>query len=148
VKIRDAYTRDTTLARATVSASSGRRIRGSGAVAVVHAVFVPRAGVRAARGVVILSGAEVAMVWDIGHILKLMVVGFFVGLLARALHPGDDKMGIFATSFLGIAGSLVANYAGHALHFYKQGETASWIGATVGAIVLLVIGHAIRRMAN
>jgi uncharacterized membrane protein YeaQ/YmgE (transglycosylase-associated protein family) len=80
------------------------------------------------------------------HILWTLLIGFFVGLLARALHPGNDKMGIIATSLLGIAGSFVATYAGHYLHLYRPGDSAGFIGATVGAIVLLVIGHAIRRM--
>jgi uncharacterized membrane protein YeaQ/YmgE (transglycosylase-associated protein family) len=80
------------------------------------------------------------------HILWTLLIGFFVGLLARALHPGDDKMGIIATSLLGIAGSFVATYGGHYLHFYRPGESAGFIGATVGAIVLLVLGHAIRRL--
>jgi uncharacterized membrane protein YeaQ/YmgE (transglycosylase-associated protein family) len=80
------------------------------------------------------------------HILWLMLIGFFAGLLARALHPGDDKMGILATSFLGIAGAFVANYGGHALNFYRRGETAGFIGAVVGAFVLLVFAHMLRRM--
>ena len=82
------------------------------------------------------------------HILWMLLIGFFVGLLARAVTPGDDRMGFFATSFLGIAGSLVATYGGQALHFYRSGQVAGFIGATVGAIVLLVIGHAIRGMSR
>ncbi len=80
------------------------------------------------------------------HILWLMLIGFFAGLLARALHPGDDRMGIIATSFLGIAGALLANYGGHALNLYGRGETAGFLGAVVGAFVLLVAAHAVRRM--
>jgi uncharacterized membrane protein YeaQ/YmgE (transglycosylase-associated protein family) len=82
------------------------------------------------------------------HFLGLMFIGFFAGLIARALHPGDDRMGIIATSFLGIAGALVANYGGHALNFYRRGETASFFGAVVGAFVLLVVAHAFRRMTR
>jgi uncharacterized membrane protein YeaQ/YmgE (transglycosylase-associated protein family) len=82
------------------------------------------------------------------HILWTLLIGFFVGLLARALHPGDDRMGILATSLLGIGGSVVATYGGQALHLYHPGQTAGFLGATVGAIVLLVIGHAIKRMAS
>ncbi len=82
------------------------------------------------------------------HILWTLLIGFFVGLLARALHPGDDKMGILMTSLLGIGGSVVATFGGQALHFYRPGQSAGFIGATVGAIVLLVAGNAIRRMAR
>jgi uncharacterized membrane protein YeaQ/YmgE (transglycosylase-associated protein family) len=82
------------------------------------------------------------------HILWMLIIGFFVGLLARALHPGDDKMGILATSLLGIGGSFAATFGGQALHLYRPGQTAGFIGATIGAIVLLVIGHAIRGMTR
>jgi uncharacterized membrane protein YeaQ/YmgE (transglycosylase-associated protein family) len=82
------------------------------------------------------------------HILWTLLIGFFAGLLARALHPGDDRMGIVATTLLGIAGSFVATYGGQALHIYRPGQTAHFIGATIGAIVLLVIAHTIRRMAS
>jgi uncharacterized membrane protein YeaQ/YmgE (transglycosylase-associated protein family) len=82
------------------------------------------------------------------HILWTLLIGFFIGLLARALHPGNDKMGLLATSLLGIGGSVVATYGGQALHFYRPGQTAGFLGATVGAIVLLVAGHAIRGMTR
>lgn len=79
------------------------------------------------------------------HILWTLIIGFFVGLLARALHPGDDKMGIIMTSLLGIGGSFAATYLGHALGFYRAGQTAGFIGAVLGAIVLLVAVGLIRR---
>jgi uncharacterized membrane protein YeaQ/YmgE (transglycosylase-associated protein family) len=82
------------------------------------------------------------------HILGILVIGFFVGLLARALHPGDDRMGIIMTTLLGIAGSAVGTFGGQALHWYRPGQTAGFIGATVGAIVLLVVVSAVRRMAR
>jgi uncharacterized membrane protein YeaQ/YmgE (transglycosylase-associated protein family) len=80
------------------------------------------------------------------HILWMLLIGFFVGLLARALHPGDDKMGILMTSLLGIGGSVVANYGGHALGIYGRHQAAGFIGSIVGAIVLLVAGNMIRRL--
>lgn len=80
------------------------------------------------------------------HIVWMLIIGFFVGLLARALHPGNDKMGLLMTSLLGIGGSAVATYGGQALGFYRPGHTAGFIGAVVGAIVLLVAGNVIRRL--
>jgi uncharacterized membrane protein YeaQ/YmgE (transglycosylase-associated protein family) len=79
------------------------------------------------------------------HILWTLLIGFFVGLLARALKPGEDKMGFFSTAFLGIAGSFVATYGGQALHLYRPGQSAGFIGATVGAIALLILGSVVRR---
>jgi uncharacterized membrane protein YeaQ/YmgE (transglycosylase-associated protein family) len=77
-------------------------------------------------------------------ILGTIVVGFIVGLIARALKPGDDKLGIIMTTVLGIAGALIARYAGAALGLYHQGEAAGWIASVIGAIVLLVIYGLIR----
>ena len=78
------------------------------------------------------------------HLLWTLIIGFFVGLLARALHPGDDKMGIIMTSLLGIGGSFAATFGGQALGIYRAGQTAGFIGAVLGAIVLLVAVGLIR----
>ncbi|HSV53954.1 MAG TPA: GlsB/YeaQ/YmgE family stress response membrane protein [Burkholderiaceae bacterium] len=72
-------------------------------------------------------------------ILGTLFVGLIVGLIARALKPGDDKLGLIMTSLLGVAGSFLAGYAGAALGWYKQGDAAGWIASIVGAILLLVI---------
>jgi uncharacterized membrane protein YeaQ/YmgE (transglycosylase-associated protein family) len=71
-------------------------------------------------------------------ILGMIVVGFVVGLIARALLPGDQKLGLIMTAVLGIAGSLLANFAGGALGLYTAGDTAGWIASVIGAIILLV----------
>jgi len=60
-------------------------------------------------------------------------------LLARFIKPGDDSMGWIMTILLGIAGSLAATYGGQALGIYQAGEGAGFLGALVGAVVLLVI---------
>ena len=77
-------------------------------------------------------------------ILGTIVVGFIVGLIARALKPGDDKLGIIMTTLLGIAGALIARYAGTAMGLYHEGEAAGWIASVIVAIVLLVIYGLIR----
>jgi uncharacterized membrane protein YeaQ/YmgE (transglycosylase-associated protein family) len=46
------------------------------------------------------------------HLLWSVIVGFFVGLIARALLPGNDKMSILATVGIGILGSLVGGFLG------------------------------------
>lgn len=71
--------------------------------------------------------------------LWIIVIGFIVGLLARALKPGDDSMGIIMTSVLGVAGSLAARFIGTTMGWYQDGETAGFIAAVIGALVLLVI---------
>ncbi|AQV99050.1 MULTISPECIES: GlsB/YeaQ/YmgE family stress response membrane protein [Cupriavidus] len=72
-------------------------------------------------------------------------VGLIVGLIARAVKPGDDKMGWIMTIVLGILGSIVAGYVGRALGWYQPGQPAGWIASVVGAIVLLVIYGMVRR---
>jgi uncharacterized membrane protein YeaQ/YmgE (transglycosylase-associated protein family) len=72
-------------------------------------------------------------------IIGTIVIGFIVGLIARALKPGSDKLGLIMTAVLGIAGSFIATYAGSALGLYKQGAAAGFIASVVGAIILLVI---------
>lgn len=72
-------------------------------------------------------------------IIGTIIIGLLAGLIARFLKPGDDSMGWIMTILLGIVGSLVATYGGQALGIYEAGEVAGFVGAVVGAIVLLVI---------
>jgi uncharacterized membrane protein YeaQ/YmgE (transglycosylase-associated protein family) len=78
-------------------------------------------------------------------IIGTIIIGLIVGLIARFLKPGDDSMGWILTILLGIGGSLAATYGGQALGIYAVGETSGFIGAVVGAIVLLLIVGLIRR---
>jgi uncharacterized membrane protein YeaQ/YmgE (transglycosylase-associated protein family) len=80
-------------------------------------------------------------------ILGTLFVGLIVGFIARAIKPGDDKMGWIMTCLLGVAGSFLATYIGVAMNWYKQGEAAGWIASVIGAIVLLVIYGLVRRKA-
>lgn len=73
------------------------------------------------------------------HIIIMIIVGFIVGLIARAIMPGRQSMGFILTTVLGIIGSVVANFLGSQLGWYQQGETAGWIASVVGALILLFI---------
>ena len=72
-------------------------------------------------------------------IIWTIVIGFIVGLLAKLVMPGKDPGGFIITAALGIAGSLLASYGGRALGIYGGDETAGFIGAFLGAIILLII---------
>ncbi len=72
-------------------------------------------------------------------ILGTIIVGLVVGLIARALHPGKDGLGLIMTALLGIAGSFLAKYAGVATGLYKDGDAAGWIASIAGAVVLLFV---------
>lgn len=78
-------------------------------------------------------------------LIGTLIIGFIVGLLGRWLHPGDDKMGIILTTVLGVAGAFLATYAGQAMHLYEPGQSAGFIGAVIGAVVLLVVVGVIRK---
>lgn len=80
-------------------------------------------------------------------ILIMIIVGFIVGLIARAILPGDQKMGIILTTILGIVGALVAGFLGQALGWYAAGEPAGWIASVIGAIIVLLIAGMVRRRA-
>jgi uncharacterized membrane protein YeaQ/YmgE (transglycosylase-associated protein family) len=69
----------------------------------------------------------------------MAIVGFVVGLIARAILPGEQKLGIIMTAVLGIVGALVAGFAGQALGWYQPGQPAGWIASVVGAIVVLFV---------
>lgn len=70
-------------------------------------------------------------------LIYMIIVGFVVGLIARAVMPGSQSLGIILTAVLGIAGSLVAGFIGQAVGWYQAGEGAGFIGSIVGAIVVL-----------
>ena len=72
-------------------------------------------------------------------IIGTILIGLIVGFVARLLHPGKDGLGIILTSLLGIAGSLVATYGGQALGIYHAGEGAGFLGAVIGAVVILFV---------
>ena len=74
-----------------------------------------------------------------GSLIWTIVIGFVVGLVARALKPGDDKLGIIVTSLLGILGAFAASFIGETLGWYAEGEAAGFIAAVVGAVVLLFV---------
>ncbi len=72
-------------------------------------------------------------------LIGMVLVGLVIGLIARAVKPGDDKLGWIMTALLGIAGSLLAGYVGTAMGWYQQGDAAGWIASVLGAVVLLVL---------
>ena len=77
-------------------------------------------------------------------ILWTILIGFVAGVLAKLISPGDNEpSGFILTTILGIVGAFVATYLGQALGWYHAGEGAGLIGATVGAIIVLLIWGAI-----
>jgi uncharacterized membrane protein YeaQ/YmgE (transglycosylase-associated protein family) len=70
-------------------------------------------------------------------ILWSIFIGLLAGGLAKLVMPGKDPGGMIVTMALGIAGSLVATFLGRAVGWYREGDASGFIGATLGAILLL-----------
>ena len=77
------------------------------------------------------------------HIIGVIVIGFLAGLVAKLLMPGRDPGGFIVTILLGIAGAFIATYLGQAVGWYRADEAAGFIGAIVGAVLVLAIYRAI-----
>ena len=72
-------------------------------------------------------------------IIWTLVIGLVAGALAKLLMPGRDPGGFIITMLLGVAGAFIATWLGQAIGWYQAGEGAGFIGAVVGAVILLVI---------
>jgi uncharacterized membrane protein YeaQ/YmgE (transglycosylase-associated protein family) len=72
-------------------------------------------------------------------ILGWILFGLVVGIIAKFIMPGRDPGGIVMTIVLGIVGALFGGFIGQALHLYGPGEPAGFVGATLGAILVLWI---------
>ncbi len=72
-------------------------------------------------------------------IIWTIIIGLVAGIVAKFLMPGRDPGGFIITILLGIAGAFVATFLGQAVGWYQAGEGAGFIGAVVGAIIILVI---------
>jgi uncharacterized membrane protein YeaQ/YmgE (transglycosylase-associated protein family) len=74
-------------------------------------------------------------------IIWTIIIGFVAGIVAKFLHPGssNEPSGFILTTALGIVGAFVATYLGQAIGWYRAGEGAGFVGAVVGAIIVLAV---------
>ena len=77
-------------------------------------------------------------------IIWAILIGLLVGIVAKFLMPGRDGGGFIVTALLGIVGALVATFLGQAMGIYTAGQSAGFIGAVVGAILVLFVYNLIR----
>ena len=78
-------------------------------------------------------------------IIWTILIGFVAGVVAKFLHPGKEDLGLIMTALLGIAGSMIATFGGQALGIYRAGQGAGFLGAVVGAVVILFIYMRMKR---
>lgn len=75
-------------------------------------------------------------------ILWIILIGFVAGIVARILSPAPNNPGGFIlTTVLGIVGAFVATFLGQAVGWYRPDQGAGFIGAIVGAVIVLLIWH-------
>jgi len=68
-----------------------------------------------------------------------IIIGFVVGLFARALMPGKDAFGIIITTLLGIGGAIVGKFIGQAFGIYGEKDPAGFLMSLIGAMILLFL---------
>lgn len=78
------------------------------------------------------------MLWTI---LGLILIGLIAGLIARAVIPGKQSMGILLTIVLGIVGSFVGGFLGFLIFGSDPNggflQPSGIIGSILGSIVVL-----------
>jgi uncharacterized membrane protein YeaQ/YmgE (transglycosylase-associated protein family) len=79
-------------------------------------------------------------------ILWTIIIGFVVGVVAKIVVPGrNEPSGFVLTTILGILGAFAASYLGQALGWYSADEGAGFIGAIIGAVLILLLWSFITR---
>jgi uncharacterized membrane protein YeaQ/YmgE (transglycosylase-associated protein family) len=73
-------------------------------------------------------------------IVWIILIGFVAGIIARLLSPGSNNpSGFILTTILGVVGAFLATFIGQAIGWYRADQGAGFIGATVGAVIVLFI---------
>ncbi len=81
------------------------------------------------------------------HVLWMLITGFVVGLIARAVLPGGDQMGLISTTVLGIVGSVVGGFVGRLIKKPEPGSSfhaAGFLMSILGAILVLWVWRMVR----
>jgi len=76
------------------------------------------------------------------HIIWSIIVGFIIGLIARAIMPGHHDLGFLMTSVVGIVGSIVGGFIGRLISPPKEGQPvhpAGLIMSVIGALIVLYV---------
>jgi uncharacterized membrane protein YeaQ/YmgE (transglycosylase-associated protein family) len=81
-------------------------------------------------------------------IVGWIVLGLLAGLIAKALMPGAESVGLIVTTLLGIAGGLLGGFLATALGFGDPidefFDLSTWLAAIIGAVIILAVWNAIR----
>lgn len=77
------------------------------------------------------------------HLIFFLIFGLIVGALARFIVPGRERGGWIVSMLIGIVGSFVGGMLGRALGIYRAGQPAGFLMSLLGAILLVVVYHAV-----
>jgi uncharacterized membrane protein YeaQ/YmgE (transglycosylase-associated protein family) len=86
-------------------------------------------------------------------IIAWVVLGLLAGLIAKAIMPGAERIGIILTTVLGVVGAILGGFLATALGFGDPidefFDISTWLAAIVGALIILFVWNAIssRRVA-
>jgi uncharacterized membrane protein YeaQ/YmgE (transglycosylase-associated protein family) len=76
----------------------------------------------------------------VSTIFWIVFIGFIAGVIARLISPGpNNPRGFLLTTVLGVAGAFLATWLGQLVGWYRPDQGARFIGATVGALIILFI---------
>ena len=81
------------------------------------------------------------------HFLLFVLFGLIVGALARIIVPGRERGGWVTSLFVGVLGSFVGGFLGRGLGWYGEGQAAGFLMSLAGAVLLLILYHAVGRRA-
>ena len=73
------------------------------------------------------------------HMIGHAIFGLVIGLLARAVMPGRQHMGLIMTMILGLVGAWLGGFIGQKTGLYKEGHPAGFLMALVGAVIVLFL---------
>lgn len=77
-------------------------------------------------------------------LIWFLILGAIIGAVAKLLMPGKDPGGCIVTALLGIAGSFVGAYLGQMVGIYPATGFGRFVGAVIGAMLLLLLYRLIR----
>jgi uncharacterized membrane protein YeaQ/YmgE (transglycosylase-associated protein family) len=80
------------------------------------------------------------------EVVWAIIIGLVVGFIAKLITPGDPKpRGFILTAVLGIVGAVVAQFLGQAIGWIQPGQPAGFLGAIIGAVIILLIWRQLAR---
>ena len=81
-------------------------------------------------------------------IIGWILLGLFAGMIAKAVMPGAESLGVVLTILLGVGGALLGGFLATALGFGDPidefFDVSTWVAAIVGALIILWLANAVR----